>query len=395
MSVYAKYNSLQILYWFACCCIMGFVAVFLKYCGLTNAEIGVVSGGGGVLSIFLSPFISSLVGRLKNISLQQMMMLILGTTLLCFVIITFISVPAIVTMVLYISMYALMLSAVPIMTMIAMNYLEQGVRVDFGTARGMGSTSWAVGALLFGKIIDWFDPRVLTIGYSGTCILIFVLLLSMPPIYQSKEEAKSVEDTVKSEENIFKVMRKYKVFAIILFGFTFLFAGSASLATYLINIINSIGGNTSLMGIVMFAMAFSEMPIMSLSGKLIQRFNPLTLIATGAFFYILRNIGLCFAPNLFVFILAASCQGISYGLMTGVITYYVNQNLERQDRMSGQTLIGIMTSGIGSTIGNILGGFLIDGFGMIAMYIFVSTCTVLGACIVFFAKFLSTKTVNC
>ncbi len=127
MSIYSKYNYLQILYWFACCCIMGFVAVFLKYCGLSNSQIGIVSGGGGVLSIFLSPFISGLVGKLKHISLQQMMSLILGLTLVFFAIITYVKVPAIVIMVLYISMYAMMLSAVPIMTMIAMNYLEQGL----------------------------------------------------------------------------------------------------------------------------------------------------------------------------------------------------------------------------------------------------------------------------
>ncbi|MDO4467301.1 MAG: MFS transporter [Bacillota bacterium] len=391
MSVYSKYNSLQILYWFACCCVMGFIAVFLKFCGLSNSEIGIVSGGGAVLSIFLSPFISSLVGKLKKISLQQMMMLILGLTLICFMIITFLPVPSLVTMVLYISMYALMLSAVPIMTMIAMNYLEQGIHVDFGTARGMGSTSWAVGALLFGKIIDWFNPSVLTIGYLITCVFIFILLLSMPPLYQSEAEAKSVEDTVKSEENVLSVLKKYKTFAIILVGFTFVFAGSTALGTYLINIIQSIGGNTSLLGIVMFVMAFSEMPIMSLSGRLIQRFNALTLIAIGAFFYTIRNIGLCFAPNLVVFIICAACQGVSYGLMTGVITYYVNQSLERQDRMAGQTLIGIMTSGIGSTLGNVLGGFLIDGLGMSAMYYFVTGCTIFGSCIVFIAKYLSTK----
>ena len=36
-------------------------------------------------------------------------------------------------------------------------------------------------------------------------------------------------------------------------------------------------------------------------------------------------------------------QGLSYGLFTGVITYYVTYNLETQDQMAGQTMIGIMT----------------------------------------------------
>ena len=56
MSLKAKYNFLHLFYWFTGCCINGFIAVFLQSKGLTNTEIGIVTGGSCIATIFLSPF---------------------------------------------------------------------------------------------------------------------------------------------------------------------------------------------------------------------------------------------------------------------------------------------------------------------------------------------------
>ena len=45
-----------------------------------------------------------------------------------------------------------------------------------------------------------------------------------------------------------------------------------------------------------------------------------------------------------------------------------------------------MTSGIGSTIGNVLGGVLQDTYGLDMMFLFVYITTVIGALIIFYAK---------
>lgn len=62
----AKYNFLHLFYWFTGCCINGFIAVFLQSKGLSNTEIGIVTGGSCVATIFLSPFMSSLISKIKG-----------------------------------------------------------------------------------------------------------------------------------------------------------------------------------------------------------------------------------------------------------------------------------------------------------------------------------------
>ena len=170
-----------------------------------------------------------------------------------------------------------------------------------------------------------------------------------------------------------------------------MFSGATAIGTYLINIVKSLGGNTSLYGVAMFAMAFSELPVMMTVPKLMKKFNSVTLILVASIFYICRNYTIGLAPNLIVLIIGMMFQGLSYGLFTGVITYYVTYNLDTQDQMSGQTMIGIMTSGIGSTLGNVLGDILQDTIGLNALFTFVYLMTALGAVIIFICKFVSVK----
>ena len=72
---------------------------------------------------------------------------------------------------------------------------------------------------------------------------------------------------------------------------------------------------------------------------------------------------------------------MTYGLLTSLLAYYVLDICEEKDQLMGQTLIGIMTSGIGSTLGNISGGMIQDTFGIHIMLIVVCVLTIIGTTI--------------
>lgn len=382
MSLKARYNFLHLFYWFTVCCINGFIAVFLQYKGLSNTEIGIVSGGSCVATIFLSPFMSSLISKIKGLTIKRLMTYILVSTFFMYLIMAYLPIPVFLLMGLYIVMYALNLSTVPMLTMIAMNYINEGINVNFGLARGLGSASWATSALVFGQVISFVDTSILSVAYAFFSCLTLAILYTLP-------ESQVTQSQKKKEGSVFTVIKKYKTFFFLLLGFCFMFAGATSLGTYLINIVKNLGGNTSLYGVCMFAMAFSELPIMMSVPRLMKKFNSVTLILVASIFYVLRNYTIGLAPNLVILIIGMMFQGLSYGLFTGVITYYVTFTLETQDQMAGQTMIGIMTSGIGSTLGNVLGGILQDTIGLNALFMFVYMMTALGTIIIFTCKIMS------
>ena len=384
MQLKTRYNLLHLFYWFAYCCISGFIAIFLQYLGLSNTEIGIVTGISCISTIFISPFISSLVDRIKNLTIKKLTVYITVGVGIVYLILSFIKMPAFMAMILYILMYALMLSTVPLLTMIAMNYINDGLYVNFGLARGIGSASWAASAFVFGQVISFVDPWILSIGYFFFIALALILLYTMP-------EQKNVKTTKEKQGSVLQVIKNYKILFFLLLGFCFMFAGATTIGTYLINIVTNLGGNTSLYGVCMFFMAFSELPVITMAPRLMKRFNSVTLIVIASVFYLLRNFTICLAPNLIILIIGMMFQGLSYGLFTGVITYYVTYNLDTKDQLAGQTLIGIMTSGIGSTLGNVLGGILQDTFGLDYMFMFIYIVTITGALIIFTTKKINDK----
>jgi len=166
---------------------------------------------------------------------------------------------------------------------------------------------------------------------------------------------------------------------------------STMLGTYLPNIVRSLGGNTSTFGVAAFASAFSELPVMAMAAKWMKKYDSMKLFTIGGIGYICRTFIVCFAPNIPVLVVGMLFQSISYGLITAVVTYYVMYNLAPQDQVMGQSMIGMMTSGIGATLGNVVGGVLQDTFGLGAMYAASCTLIVIGAVVIASARFAQKK----
>lgn len=138
MSLKAKYNFLHLFYWFTGCCINGFIAVFLQSKGLSNTEIGIVTGGSCVATIFLSPFMSSLISKIKGMTIKKLMTFLMLTTVLLYIAMAFLPIPAFLVMIFYVIMYALNMSTVPMLTMISMkeHMLTLDLRVELVQLRG-------------------------------------------------------------------------------------------------------------------------------------------------------------------------------------------------------------------------------------------------------------------
>ena len=368
----------------ASCCVCGYIAVFLQYRGMSNTEIGIVTGGACVVSIFLSPFVSSLINKIKGLTIKMILTIIFITLVVIFMVLALFELPTVFIMVLYMMLWSMLISTVPFLSMIAMNYIQSGETLNFGFARGLGSVSYAVSAMMLGRLIEYLNPTVLAYVFFIAIILALVVLYWLPDCQVQVQSAKK-------EGNILGIIKKYKVFFFLLLGFSCTFAASTTLSTYLVNIVRKLGGSTSLYGVAVFFMAASEMPVMTITPRLIRKFDSVTLIMVAAFCYILRNFTICLAPNLPILFIGMLMQSMSYGLMTAVITYYVTYNLESHDQMMGQTMIGIMSSGLGSMIGNIFGGVLQDTFGIQSMLIFACTITVIGVIITFITGFYSKK----
>ena len=102
MSVKNKYNLFSFLYYVSWCAIGGFVAVFLKAKGISNTLIGIVTATGCVSSIFLAPYLSSLVAKNPKLSIKKLLTISLIALMVVFSVLNFVPLPKILIVLIYI-----------------------------------------------------------------------------------------------------------------------------------------------------------------------------------------------------------------------------------------------------------------------------------------------------
>ncbi len=386
MSLKNKYNLLYFLYCIAGCCLVEFVTVFLLHRGVSNTMIGMVTGIGCVSSIVLSPWMTGLLGKSEKMNVRNVLR---GSYLFMaavFVALAFIPLPPVVVVVGYTLIYCLYMGTYSFPQVMASDYTAAGLDINFGLARGLGSASWAISALVLGAAVDITSPSLTGRVFCLFTLIMTALLFSMPV-------AKSQTATEEKGGSAIGVMKKYPVYLLLLAGFGLCKAGMSPLLTYLPNIMTNLGGSTTLFGVAIFVMALSETPVMAAAGKWIEKMDILTLSLLGGIAYVARNFIICFATNIPMLLIGMVFQGFSYGLLTVVCAYYAMYYLDGKDQAMGQTLTTVITNGIGGTIGNMAGGILQDTLGIGSMYVFACGATVLGAVTILIAKMKSKKNV--
>ena len=88
----------------------------------------------------------------------------------------------------------------------------------------------------------------------------------------------------------------------------------------------------------------------------------------SSIFFALKCLGTLLAPTIPAFYMVQMFQPFGWGLMTVASVYYVNSLMQDRDRIKGQAYM-TMTLSIGTIIGTLTGGVLIDLFGVNGMLV--------------------------
>lgn len=364
-----KYCLLHFLFWFTTCSINGFTLAFLQTKGLSNTEIGITTGAASFASIVISPFLSALIERIHGMTVRKMTLMIYGYAFVTFLGMTFLKLPSIVIIISYILLSCLVLSVSTFLSAIFVDYISDGKIINFGIARGCGSVSYAIAAVILGWLCTRFSTDLLSIVFLISGLAFLLVLFSLPD--PSGKHTQKKEET---RHSLLQIMNNYRIFVLFVLAYGIAQSGSACIGVQTITIVRSFGSNLDAYGFALFFMALSEMPVMAAVPHLLKKISCEKLILVSIGCFLLRNGMICIAPNMGVLIFGLLLQGISYGLFTAVIAYYVAKNLKKEYNLQGQTIIFALSSCM-SGIGNLMGGVLMDlgGLTVVKLYTGISS----------------------
>lgn len=251
---------------------------------------------------------------------------------------------------------AFIIAAQSILNALGMAYVQGGRQVTFGLGRGIGSLGFAGSSVLLGLLFEHHSVRLLALImlFSGLLSSLFILLLPRGPERRKAEY---------SPVPLRRFFSEYPVFLSFVIGVTLLFTTHSFINTYMLYVVESVGGSSTQLGLVVAFAGFVELIPMVLYAALQKRAADRWWLSLSMMAFTVKAVLLYFAQNVGMIFLSQGFQLLAFGLLTPSSTYYAAQVVREQDLIRGQAMI-LFAIILGGVFGNLIGGPLIDGIGI-------------------------------
>ena len=196
-SLAIKYSLLQGSFWTSFAVIWGFVAVYLQYKSFSNTQIGTITSMGTIISIILQPILASISEKYKNIKPKRIAACIGILLVVCTSILMISSSKMILIATIYALIGGLCISLPSLLNTIGLAYINQGVPINYGLSRGIGSICYALMALSLGTLIEKTSPDIIL-----PIFLLLVGFMSFIFISLKSEVVKNVDTYTFTDEPI-------------------------------------------------------------------------------------------------------------------------------------------------------------------------------------------------
>lgn len=371
-----NYALVQCFFWMQFAAIMGFSSLFLLGRGLTNAEIGLTIAAAGLFSAILQPTVASYADRADSPSVKEILIVLTAILIACGVLMLFWQKPGLLNGIFYGGCIAILQLMTPLVNSLGMESINQKKKLNFGAARCVGSAAYAVAAYLLGVILDRSGVSVLPVSILAISAGFLAFLFLFP--FQKSETHTAATAPAISPLAFFN---RYRRFGILLIGCVLVYISHVLLNSFTFQIVESKGGGSQEMGVSMALAALLELPTMFFFSSMVKKVRCDTWLRISGVFFMLKTLGTLLAPSIPVFYLVQLFQMFGWAIICVASVYYVNSIMEAQDAIKGQAYM-TMTYTLGSVIGALIGGQMIDRLGVNAMLLFATAAAFLGMLII-------------
>ncbi|KAF7998298.1 hypothetical protein HCN44_009696 [Aphidius gifuensis] len=259
-------------------------------------------------------------------------------------------------------------------------------KADYGLQRIYGSIGGMISSPLSGMLIDYAsrgkeysDFRPAFYLYAALKIASGGLMLAIN--LEFKSPAKNVVGDVIS------VLKNIEIVALLLACFV-LGTAWGYIESFLFWLIQDLGGSRSLMGITITVGGIAGIPLLVLSGPIINKIGHANVLVIGFVFYAVRLVGYSLIYNPWLCLVFEALESVTTSLsFTAAVTYAAKLSTTTTDT-SIQGLLGGLYYGVGKGCGSLIGGFLIKAVGTRPTYQIFAAVTFFMGIVYFFFNIL-------
>ena len=360
--VNGEYALIQGLYWAGFCGIVSYASVYLQDRGYSNTRLGQILAIGYILGFLIPQVLASWIDRSEKITVYRCQWALLFSQVLIVLALRQLPGSGVVVSVLSIFLIGTEITLNPMNTEISADLELRLGHINYGAARGTGSVAFAPVSVLIGKLLEGVGTQVLDeIFFTFILLQAAALLLLCLSIRGSVSAGESDYRSRSSSSSFLEFFQENRRFFGLLAGVSLLFFTHNLVNNYLINVVRSVNGDTSDMGLLSGFTAFMEIPMMFLYDRLLRRFSCEATVRFASSVFVLKALAIALAPGMGGLYCANTLQLLSFAMITPAMVEYVNRNIDHKDSAKGQALaFGMVT--LGNILSSAIGGPLYDAF---------------------------------
>lgn len=382
-----EYGAVQGTYWMLYGSLCSFASFFLLANGFTNTEIGIMIAGASILAAIVQPFLADVADRSKRFRIETLMEL-LSVVIIALVLILFLlSGRSVILFVVYVLLIALHTAIQPFVNALNFRLEECGVHMNYGICRCGGSLAYSILCAVLGTLTAAFGAALLP---KADLVITLCIILSVAVTMRTFRKiagsdparTKSIAaNSPKEDINLLTFMRRHKMFVLMNVGVFFLYIHNHMLNNFLLQIVNSVGGDSADMGRILSLMAFLEIPMMFSFDWIHRRISCQTLLKISAIAFCFK-IGTIFLAHSVALVYAAQFfQLISFGLFLPAIVCFIDEVMNKGEAVKGQALFTTMTT-TSAVVSSFVSGLILDAAGPSALTLFGLVMTIIGTAVI-------------
>lgn len=421
-----EYKALHGFYWMLYCLTTGYTTVLLLSHGFSSSVIGVIAAVSSILAAVGQLAVGNLTDKCSRVTWKNIYLMIGALEGATLAVLAVFKGAAVVNAICFPLFTILMYLQMPLVNSAVFHYTSRGLKVDFGSARGMGSLTYAFISFVAGQLIVRVGESVIIylsiLVTAGMLLDVFFMpcakdaplscaeknaeeaeaSAASAPVSSgsgtdaaaadgspqaastaSKADAVSNDDAAsgKSIGNIFGFAGRYPDFMLVLAGSILLMSFHNIGHTYMIQIMEAVDGNSATMGTAFSIEAIMELPVMFGFYKLIKKVSADNLMIVAGTAFTLKALTYLLASSVTALYLAQILQMFSNAIFILASVYYADKKMAPEDKVTGQSYMTASIS-IGAVLGNFLGGQVLNAAGLHLMLLFAFLLAAAGTLIV-------------
>jgi PPP family 3-phenylpropionic acid transporter len=327
-----------------------YLPLYLEQAGLSGSEIGLISALWPVMLLFAGPLWGGIGDRFR-LHRYLLPLATLGTILPALLMLSAHGLPALVGLSLISAFFSS--PAIPLIDSAVLD-LIQGTRVTYGSIRLWGSAGFILSTWAMGYVLQAFGLSWLFYAYAVLLAGAGLTAIGLPARRQTW--------SVSYRAGLGQLLRQRRLLlylaAVFLIGAT-IHAYNSFFPLYLVRL----GGGAAWVGLAGAIAAVAELPVLYFSGWFFKRLGLSGTVLLSYGLYAARWGLLALVSSPVVAMLTTASHGLTFGAHLAGSVAYVEAHTPPGLRATAQGLLTAAGFGVGSVLGALGGGLLLDSAG--------------------------------